>query len=86
MEDAKVRLDLANKYVREVERDLKSRTIPSPDGQYAHQHALRAETLALKHYRRVLNTLSVLVLTGKVPDERDMPPVRVAGSSGDGSE
>jgi hypothetical protein len=73
VEDAKIRLDLASKYVKEVQRDLKAGTIPSPDGHYAYQHGLRVETLAVKHYRRVLNTLSVLRLTGKIPDEQDAP-------------
>jgi hypothetical protein len=58
VEDAKVRLDLASQYVKEVQRDLKSGTIPSSDGRYAHHRALQAETLALKHYQRVLNTLT----------------------------
>ena len=46
LEDAKVRLGLASKYVKEVERDLKSGTLSSP----AYQNALRAEALAVKHY------------------------------------
>jgi hypothetical protein len=68
LEDAKVLLDLASNHLREVQRDLKSGTIPSPNGRYAYQQALRAEMLALKHYRLVVDTLSVLVLDGKIPD------------------
>jgi hypothetical protein len=71
--NAKVRLDLARNYVREVQRDLKSGTITESDGHHAHQYALQAETLALQHYQSVLNTLSTLVLTGKIPDEQDGP-------------
>jgi hypothetical protein len=72
--DAKVRLDLASNYLREVQRILKSRIIPSTDGHYAYHHAQRAEILALTHYQSVLNTLSTLVLTGKTPrDPRQIP-------------
>ena len=71
--DAKIRLDLARNYLKEVQGDLKSGTIPSTDGRYAHHRALQAETLAIRHYRRVLNTFTALVLTGKVPDKQDAP-------------
>ena len=69
VEDAKVRLDFASKYVKEAHRDQKSGTIPSTDGNYAYQYAFRAETLAIRHYRRILNTLGDLVLHCKIPDE-----------------
>ena len=59
--DAKVRLELARNYLKEVQRALEAGTIPPPNGQYAYQDALRAETLALKHYQRVLKTLSILI-------------------------
>jgi hypothetical protein len=65
--DAKVQLDLASNYLREVQAVLKSGIIPLTDGQYAYHHAQRAEILALTHYQSVLNTWSVLVLTGKIP-------------------
>jgi hypothetical protein len=71
--DAKVRLDLASQYVKEVQRDLKAGAIPSADGRYAHHRALQAETLAIKHYRRVLNNFTALMLNGKIPDEQDTP-------------
>jgi hypothetical protein len=82
LEDAKVRLDLASKYVKGVERDLKSGIVPSPDGHQAYQNALRAEALAVKHYRRVLNTLGDLVLHGKIPDEQDPPQSSTMSASG----
>ena len=56
--DAKVRLDLTRNYLKEVQRDRKSGMLPPSDGQYAHHRALQAETLAIEHYRRVLNTLT----------------------------
>jgi hypothetical protein len=44
-------------------------SLPSPDGSFGFQHALQAETAALKEYARVLNIFNALVLHGKVPPE-----------------
>jgi hypothetical protein len=71
LEDAKVQLDLVRNYLKEVQCDLKSGELHPSEGQYTHQWALRAETLALQHYQHVLKTLSDLLLTGKIPDEQD---------------
>jgi hypothetical protein len=68
--DAKAELDLVRNYLKEVQRDLKSGELHPSEGQYTHQWALRAETLALQHYHRVLKTFSDL-LNGKIPDEQD---------------
>jgi hypothetical protein len=65
--DAKLRLQLARDYVREVQRDLQRGSVPAADGNFAQQHALRAENLALRHYRDVLRTLADLVVRGKIP-------------------
>jgi hypothetical protein len=73
LEDAKIRLDLTRNYLKEVQRDLKSGTIPPSDGRYAHQRAQQAETLAFEHYKRVLKTFTAFLLTGKIPDEQDAP-------------
>lgn len=43
--------------------------VPSPDGQYAYQGALRAENAAFAEYSRVLRIFSDLVLHGKMPEE-----------------
>ena len=60
LKDAKLRLDLARNYLNEVQSDLKSGSIPSPDRHHAYQHALRAEILAVKCFRRVLDTFNAL--------------------------
>ena len=64
---AKLRLDFARQYRCEVQADRKGGDIPSSDGHYAFQRALRAENLALDEYRRVLCIFSDLVLRGKMP-------------------
>ena len=72
---AKLRLDFARQYLTEVQRDFPLNDT-SPDGQYATQHALRAENFALAEYRRVLRVYTDLV-DGTLPDEdwqRRMPP------------
>jgi hypothetical protein len=71
--DAKAQLDLARNYLRKVQCDLKSGALHPSDGQYVHQWALRAETLALQYYQRELKTLSDLVMDGKIPDGQDTP-------------
>src|SRR5690349_18985942 len=42
--DAKLELDMARGCLVEVQRDLKNGLISSSDGDFAYQHALRAET------------------------------------------
>ena len=66
--DSKLQLDFARNYLAEVQRDFPPDDT-SPDGQYALQHALRAENLALAEYRRVLRIYTDLVMEGKLPEE-----------------
>ena len=72
--DAKVRLDFARHFVTEVKQDLQSPDIPTPDGSYAYRRALRAETLALREYSRVLRIYQDLAVRGVVPDEGAADP------------
>ena len=65
--EAKLELDMARAYLVEVQRDLKNGLVSSSDGDYAYQHALRAETRALGRYRDVLAILSDLMAHGKIP-------------------
>ncbi len=67
---AKLRLDFARQYMKEVQRDRNSGDIPGPDGNFAYQKALRAENTALAEYNRVLRVFTKLVVDGKIPDER----------------
>jgi hypothetical protein len=69
--DAKLRLDLARNYVKEVQRDLPRDDIPAPDGDYAYRKALHAENSALAEYKRVLRIFTDLTVNGKIPDEDD---------------
>lgn len=66
--DAKLRLDFARNFMKEVQVDFPLND-SSPDHRYAFQRALRVENAALAKYRRVLRIFSELILEGKVPDE-----------------
>ena len=70
LRDAKLRLDFAQNYVREVQRDYSS--LPATDGQYALQRAVRAENVALAEYHRVLKIYTDLT-KGIMPNEHDEP-------------
>jgi hypothetical protein len=53
LRDAKLRLDFARSYLKEVQAD----EIQGPDGHFAYHYAIRAETDALREYARVLREL-----------------------------
>jgi len=80
LQDAKLRLDFARSYLKEVQRDFQSGEIPSADGSYAHQKALRAEIAALAEYQRVLRVVTDLLVNGIIPGAEDSP-----GRSGSGN-
>ena len=86
LEDAKLRLDFARNYKNEVERDFPTGGLPTPDGNFAHHHALRAENLALAEYNRVLRIYRHLTLHGEVPGESDFPRGKAASPSGPSAE
>ena len=71
LRDAKLKVDFARGYKKEVEQDFPSGTISTPDGNFEHYQALRAENLALAEYHRVLRIYEQLVLRGEVPGEED---------------
>ena len=66
--DAQLRLAVARNSVTELHRDLESGHIPSLDGTFAYQKALRIETMALAEFCRVLRIFTDLILEGKIPD------------------
>ena len=68
LKDAKTRLEFARSYLREVQQDYQSGALPSPDGSYAYQRAVRAEAAALAEYVRVLRIFSELAMDGKIPE------------------
>ena len=69
LNEAKLRLDFASNYVKEIQRDFSSGELPAPDGHDAYQQALHAESHAIAEYRRILRIFSELVVSGKKPDE-----------------
>lgn len=70
LQDAKLRLDFARQYLREVQRDRSDGAVPPADGNFAFEKALRAENYALAEYRRILREFANLVLEGTIPEER----------------
>jgi hypothetical protein len=53
LKDAKLRLDFARNYLKEVQAD----SMGGPDGHFAYHYAIRAETEALREYARILREL-----------------------------
>ncbi len=82
MKDAKLRLDFARNYMAEVQRDLPAGDIPESDHQFAHQKALRAESLALQEYKRVLRIVTDLTVNGIIPDEGEWLKAQAASAGG----
>jgi hypothetical protein len=79
LKDAKLRLDFARNYAREVHRDFPPGATLSPDGAFAQRKAIRAETFAFAHYRRVLEIYTDLTVKGRIPDESEWPEPNGAG-------
>ena len=77
LRDAKLAVDFARSYFKEVQKDYPS--LPPSDGQYALQHAVRAENFALQEYNRVLGIYTNL-MKGIMPTEDE--PLR-ASAAGD---
>ena len=67
--DAKLRLEFARLFLKEVQTDLAADVVPVADGQFAFRQALRAENAALAEYNRVLRIYTDLTMNGTVPDE-----------------
>ena len=78
VQDARLRLQFARTYVKEVQRDLEQGAVASADGHFAFQRAIRAEYIALSEYNRVLRVYTDLLVAGKIPDEEP-------GAAGDAS-
>jgi hypothetical protein len=78
VQDAKLFLDFAVNFRKEVEADQRSGHIPSADGHFAYQRALHAETAAHKEHMRVLRIFNDLLVNGKIPDEDRKPGTNTA--------
>ena len=85
MRDAQLRLDFARNYLKEVQRDFPSGTVPPPDGAFAHHKALRAENAALAEYHRVLRVYTDLVLHGTIPAEKESLRRQTGSAGGEGN-
>ena len=67
---ARLRLQFAHTYVKEVQRDLQQGSVPSADGNVALERAQRSENVAVVEYNRVLGIFTDLVVAGKIPDKK----------------
>ena len=65
MRDAKLQLDLARNYVREVRCDVRTGVCRLRTAT-THTNTIEAEGLALAHYQDVLRLFADLVMDGKV--------------------
>ena len=60
-------LERARARLKEAETLRSSQPVGHPDGEFAHQEAIKAETAALSEYTRVLRITSDLIVHGKIP-------------------
>ena len=67
LENARTRYEAATATVQGV-REFHPQ-VPSPDGSFTLDHALRAEHHALAEFKRVLAVFNDLVVNGKIPEE-----------------
>ena len=67
LENARSRYEAAKATVQGA-RELQSQ-IPSPDGNFTLDHALRAEYRALAEFNRLLTIFNALVVHGNIPEE-----------------
>src|SRR5262245_22370967 len=67
--DAKLRLDFARSFVKEVTDDRASDVISAADSGLAYRQALCAEREALVEFGRIAEILKNLTIYGTVPDE-----------------
>lgn len=85
LNEARLRVELARNFLREVLRDFRDGTAPQPDGDFAYRRALHAENSALAECDRILRVYHDLTVDGKIPDESDWPRHRAAvGDTGEG--
>lgn len=77
LNDARLRVEFARNFVKEIQSDFGERT--SPDGTYALERALRAERRARREYERIQAILVELVMDGRLPDDDAWPFHRAAG-------
>lgn len=75
--DARLRVEFARNYYREVKQDFAAGGISVPVERFALDQALRTETAALAEYGRILTIFNDRLIHGKVPPEE--PHHKTAG-------
>lgn len=86
LSDAKLRLDFARHYMREVQREYPASDIPVPDHSFAFKKALKAENYALTEYERLLRIYTALTVDGVTPDEGDWLKAQAKNARGEDPE
>jgi hypothetical protein len=69
LQDARLRLEFAANYLKEVQGDIEADSVSVADGNFAFEKAVRAENSALAEYNRVLRIYTDLTVSGIIPDE-----------------
>lgn len=77
--DAKLRLDLARNYLKELLEDFPLSEISRAEGKFAWQEAVRTESLARREYNRVRAIYRNLAINGAIPDEGEWLKAQAAG-------
>ena len=78
MENAKLRLDFAINYLKEIEDDRRAGRALATDLDF-HRLAVRAETQAREEYERISRIYEDLVCQGKIPEDEEGPESLAAG-------
>ena len=73
LKNAKLQLEFAALYLKEVREVFIAGNLLAPDGDFAYQRALREEYRARAEYMRVLRIVHDLVIDGKLPKESALP-------------
>jgi hypothetical protein len=69
LEKARAQYELAVAEFRRSAQEYRFRESPSADSDFALRHAIQAENHARKHYLRILQSFTDLIVSGKVPPE-----------------
>jgi hypothetical protein len=66
---AEEKYSLASAHCCKVQADYRDGQLPSPDGDYALQQAVKGEKEARAEYMKVLHILTRLLVAGEIPEE-----------------
>ena|SRR5579859_5666214 len=71
LRDARLRVEFAANYLKEVQGDIETDAVSMADGNFAFERAVCAENSALAEYNRVLRIYTDLRVNGIIPDESE---------------